>query len=443
MAAFSAMRLGGLGLVAALSAGCASAWPDSEISGLPPAQQSVPPPYSSSGGYSEVEYVSEPARPSFEFERAQRPIAGPAFREETATNIEERRTAERLADFQRARAPQRIERERLPAFEPRVSTRAVEPVMLAQATPIEGGYSAPPPVGLAGGVSTVPAMPAARPGECYALVRRPEQYRAVQKQIVARPGYERLQVRPARYETSVETVTTQEPYERLEIVPATFKNVSEQVLVQPESSRYSTTEPQYETVTERILEQPARYVWKKGRGPVEKLDHATGDILCLVEEPAKYRTVTRRVLKRAPEAREIQIPAKYATVTRRVVDQPAQVRRVRVPGQQRQVQVQRLVEPARVERVAVPPEYQNVTVRELASEAQLEWRSVLCETNMTREMIVRVQQALARAGFNPGPMDGVLGGQTMQAINAYQRANGLPVDRYLNMDTVRHLGVQL
>ena len=96
MAAFSAMRLGGLGLVAALSAGCASAWPDSEISGLPPAQQSVPPPYSSSGGYSEVEYVSEPARPSFEFERAQRPIAGPAFREETATNIEERRTAERL-----------------------------------------------------------------------------------------------------------------------------------------------------------------------------------------------------------------------------------------------------------------------------------------------------------------------------------------------------------
>ena len=116
---------------------------------------------------------------------------------------------------------------------------------------------------------------------------------------------------------------------------------------------------------------------------------------------------------------------------------------MRVPGQQRQVQVQRLVEPARVERIAVPPEYQNVSVRELAAEAQLEWRSVLCETNMTREMIVRVQQALARNGFNPGPMDGVLGGQTMQAINAYQRANNLPVDRYLNMDTVRHLGVQL
>jgi peptidoglycan hydrolase-like protein with peptidoglycan-binding domain len=29
----------------------------------------------------------------------------------------------------------------------------------------------------------------------------------------------------------------------------------------------------------------------------------------------------------------------------------------------------------------------------------------------------------------------------MDAVNAYQRANGLPVDTYLNMATVRALGV--
>ena len=31
----------------------------------------------------------------------------------------------------------------------------------------------------------------------------------------------------------------------------------------------------------------------------------------------------------------------------------------------------------------------------------------------------------------------------MRAVNAYQRAKGLPVDRYLNVETVKSLGVAL
>ena len=60
---------------------------------------------------------------------------------------------------------------------------------------------------------------------------------------------------------------------------------------------------------------------------------------------------------------------------------------------------------------------------------------------MTRDAIRRLQQALSARGFDPGAVDGVLGRRTMEAVNAYQRSNGLPVDRYLNMETVRSLGV--
>ena len=45
------------------------------------------------------------------------------------------------------------------------------------------------------------------------------------------------------------------------------------------------------------------------------------------------------------------------------------------------------------------------------------------------------------AGFNPGPVNGELRAATMQAVNAYQQSKGLPVDGYLNLETVKSLGV--
>lgn len=42
--------------------------------------------------------------------------------------------------------------------------------------------------------------------------------------------------------------------------------------------------------------------------------------------------------------------------------------------------------------------------------------------------VLEIQQALAAAGFDPGPQDGKLGPRTKAAIRAYQQANGLAVD---------------
>jgi len=63
----------------------------------------------------------------------------------------------------------------------------------------------------------------------------------------------------------------------------------------------------------------------------------------------------------------------------------------------------------------------------------MDWREILCETNTTRDRVVEIQTALMKAGFNPGRIDGDLGPSTIKAVNAFQRAKGLPVDRYLNV----------
>lgn len=310
--------------------------------------------------------------------------------------------------------------------------------------PVQGTAYTPPSPQSSYYAAGIPPMPEARAGECYALVRVPEQFRAVERDYEVRPATERLEAVPARFENATETYVAQEAYEKLEIIPATFKTLTERVELTPPSVRYTTTEAVFENVSEQVIEQPARMVWKRGvigGGVATRIDENTGEIMCLVEEPAKMKTITRRVLKAPPMSQEVPVPAAYSTVTRRVIDRPAEVRRVLVPEQRATVQIRRQVEPARLNRVVVPGQSAKYTVRELVTPARLEWRSILCQTNTTPDMIRRVQSALRQAGYNPGAENGSLNSMTMAALNKYQRDKGLPEDRFLNIETVRALGI--
>ncbi|MEM9169899.1 MAG: lytic murein transglycosylase [Pseudomonadota bacterium] len=48
----------------------------------------------------------------------------------------------------------------------------------------------------------------------------------------------------------------------------------------------------------------------------------------------------------------------------------------------------------------------------------------------------RLQQALADLGFDPGPIDGVVGRGTKRALRAWQQARGLPADGYASADVL-------
>ncbi|MDQ2919940.1 MAG: peptidoglycan-binding protein [Verrucomicrobiota bacterium] len=52
-----------------------------------------------------------------------------------------------------------------------------------------------------------------------------------------------------------------------------------------------------------------------------------------------------------------------------------------------------------------------------------------------------VQQALARQGFYRGPIDGVIGARTRNAIRAYERANGLRVDGLIDQRLLQTMGL--
>ncbi len=54
-------------------------------------------------------------------------------------------------------------------------------------------------------------------------------------------------------------------------------------------------------------------------------------------------------------------------------------------------------------------------------------------------IVTRVQGGLARLGYNPGPVDGVMGPQTSEAIQEYQRDHGLLIDGRPTVQLAEHI----
>ena len=237
----------------------------------------------------------------------------------------------------------------------------------------------------------------------------------------------------------------EEAYVREVRTPAQYVNVSRQVLDQPASVRTIEVPGTSKVIKSRVEVSPAK----------------TEEVLLT---PAVYSTISKQVLETAESTREVTVPAEYRTVDRQVIDTPASVRKIPVPAVTQQVPRRVIDRPASVREEVVPAVYKTVTrqvvdaapsVREIkvpaqyedlqyqvkVADARIERRAVLCETNATPAKIMEIQRALQAAGYNPGRIDGLIRANTMKAVNAYQKAKSLPVDGFLNLETVKALGI--
>lgn len=267
--------------------------------------------------------------------------------------------------------------------------------------------------------------PDAEPGKCYAKVLVPAKFKSVTENLVKKEAVEKITIVPAEWKWEEEKVMIKEPVEKLEIIPATYKFVEEKIEIEPSSTKLEPVDAVYDTVEEKVISKPARTVWKKGKGLFNKVDNATGDIMCLINEPATYKTLEKQVVKTPATVKKSEVPAKYKIVKKRVVDKPAEVKKVIIPAEYTTIKVKKLVAPAKEERVKIPEELQTVTKMVKESDEKMAWQAVLCETNMTKDIIEKIQQALFDKGIDPGPIDGSIGGGTLKALEKFQSSNNL------------------
>lgn len=307
------------------------------------------------------------------------------------------------------------------------------------------GALAQQPASLSSSTAILNAMPSlppnAQPGECYARTFLPPVFRTETERRLKSAASERIEVIPEQYDWIEERVLVKPESEKVvEVIPAEYRWVEEQVLVKAASERLEQVPATYRTVQEQELVKPATTMWKQGNGLIERIDHATGEIMCLVEVPAEYRTVTRQVVETPATTRRIPVAAEYTTVRRQELVRESEVRKAKVPAEYKMVKVRKLVKPAEERRIAIPAEYQEVSRQALVSEGRMEWRQVLCETNASQETVLELQRSLAREGFDPGKQDGRLGWQTLQAVKGFQAREGL-AEGGVTMETLRRLGV--
>lgn len=284
--------------------------------------------------------------------------------------------------------------------------------------------------------------PNAQPGECYARVMIPATYETVSEQVLVKDASEQFEVIPAQYEWVEEQVLVKDASEQLEVVPAEYEVIEEQVMVTPATTRVEEVPAVYDWVEEQVLVQPAHSVWKKGTGPMQKVDNATGEIMCLVEVPAQYETVRKRVLVQAASTQTVEVPAEYRTVQRTVMKAPPSTRTITIPAEYATMKVQKLVRAEERRAVPVPAEYRTITKQVMVSEGGIGWQRVLCETNLSKDVVKALQEALAAQGFDPGPADGVLGPRTQAALQKYQTANQLAVGG-ITLEALERLGVRV
>lgn len=236
----------------------------------------------------------------------------------------------------------------------------------------------------------------------------------------------------------------EEGYVREIKIPAEYTTITRQVVDKPATVREISVPGETQIIKTRVVVTPAKTEEIVIPAVFKTITRQVPDKQPEVKEvviPAEYRTVTRQVEDTVATTRRIPVPEVRETVKRQVIDQPAGLREEVTPAKFQTITRQVVDVPASVREFVVPAQYEKVTYQVKIADALTERRQVLCDTNATPAKIREIQQALSKAGYNPGPINGQLRQGTMNAVSSFQKAKGLPVDGFLSIDTVRALGV--
>jgi len=322
----------------------------------------------------------------------------------------------------------------------------------------------------------------AKEGSCFYEHYKAEKYITTTEKILASEASSKIVSTPAKYRTYTKKIVIDSTNTKLIPIKAKYKKVKENVVVAPARMEWTKTTCQnrgcnqsevvclteiprkYKSVTRKILLEPsvAKEVAispKYKSVKVEKLVKPSTSKVVLI--PAKYKTIEKtekvkdstyfwtdesgkyansRITDQCNKICLTKTPAKYKKVAKRLLVRPASSKKIKTPPKYKFVKVKKIIKEAYLKKVTVPAEYKTVSVERERTKGFSKWMPIVCEGNMTPTTIRKVQEALKKAGFYNGLIDGIWSFESKSATRAYQKANGLAVTR-LSIETMKSLGV--
>ena len=325
----------------------------------------------------------------------------------------------------------------------------------------------------------------AQPGDCYREYFTPRKYKKVTEEILVQPEHKEAKVIPPEFETIEKTVVIKPAGKKLVDVPAVYEEIEEKVLISPEKTMwkkgenpaqkvsgatgeimclvkvpakyktikkkvlktpattevqeipeetktiqvkkllsdsqitYTPVDPIYITAEKTVLEKEASFQWVSSDVAIDDTLMFSGEQVCLVEEPAETIEVTKMVL-----------------------DEPARVEKETIPAVYEMIETQEMTKEAEVVRTPVEAEYKTIAKKKKVTDERIGWKRILCQTNMSKEVIANIQKALNERGYDAGTPDGLLGSGTKNALDKFQRENNLATGG-LTYETLKALHIKL
>jgi hypothetical protein len=191
------------------------------------------------------------------------------------------------------------------------------------------------------------ALPSnAKPGECYAKVFIPPQFKTVTERVLVRDASETIEVVPAQYEWVEEKVLVKDASTELEAVDAEFATRERTLQV---NSGHTDWEVNKNATCFNPKEQPAR------------------DVFCLVNHPATQQTYQMQALVKPAHVQETCVPAQYETVRR-----------------------EKLVCAATTRKVCIPAEYENIEKTQKICDGRMAWKRIICDKQLGTDETVTI-----------------------------------------------------
>ncbi|MGZ5000315.1 MAG: peptidoglycan-binding domain-containing protein [Methylomonas sp.] len=246
---------------------------------------------------------------------------------------------------------------------------------------------------------------------------------------------------PAEIRQGFKQVVTREGTVTYRIEPPTYKQVLEKVLVRPEVTRYVVVPAIYEKREKNITVEEAKTVMERCRAAGTRYGRNTGAIaFCARELPAKQEVVSVQELVQPERTEVVTEPAEYNYVVRKVVDKPARVVEVILQPEVMDVPVEEVVTPSQTRQAEIPAVTQEMQVTTFEGEPRMVMRRAVCNDDITPSLITNLQEQLHQHGYQAGPVDGLLGQHTLDALSHYQVDNGLAVGA-ITYESLEHLGI--
>lgn len=225
---------------------------------------------------------------------------------------------------------------------------------------------------------------------------------------------------PAVYKEFSKQVVQTRPNATLIPVPETKKTFDISVLGADAQEVRKPVAATYETVETFQTIGEASYSWVAGSpGDADEMGKHTGKVVCLKETPAVIKTFEQTLVK---------TPGSFEAETLAAVYED--------------VRVKNLVSNALITKTPILAENQSFTKTMKISDARLEWRPVLCETNLSTDAISSIQKALDERGYEMGETPGVIDQSMFNSLEKFQKDENL-AQGGLTLTTIKALGIEL